>query len=64
MYSLNFEVGYYLETYFHIKLVSRQRLYIFTFICSENMPLDLLFENVDNLSADLVIIRVSFYNEG
>jgi hypothetical protein len=29
-----FEVGYSLETYIHIKLVSRQSLYIFTFICS------------------------------
>jgi hypothetical protein len=62
MYTLNFEVGYSLETYFHIKLVSRQRLFIF--ICSENMPLDLLFENVDKLCADLLIVRVSFYSEG
>jgi hypothetical protein len=52
MYTLSFEVWYSLETYFHIKLVSRKRLYIFTFICSENMPLDLLFENVDKLCAD------------
>jgi hypothetical protein len=28
------------------------------------MPLDLLFENVDKLCADLLIVRVSFYSEG
>ena len=61
MYTLNFEVGYsQSQTYFHIKLVSRQRLHIFTFICSYNMPIDLLFENVDKLCADLLIVRVSF----
>jgi hypothetical protein len=54
-----------LETCFHIKLVGRKRLYIFTFICSYNMPLDLLFENVDKLCADLLIVRVSdLFSEG
>jgi hypothetical protein len=38
----------------------RQRLYIFTFICFQNMPLDLLFANVDKLCADLLIVRVLF----
>jgi hypothetical protein len=63
MYTLNFEVGYSLTNIFSYQTGQSSTIVyfiIFTFICSENMPLELLFENADKRCADLLIVRVLF----
>jgi hypothetical protein len=57
-------LGILSQTYFDIKPVSRrQRFNIISSICFSNMPLDLLFANVDTLFADLLIVRVLFIED-
>jgi hypothetical protein len=57
-------LGILSQTYFDIKPVSRrQRFDIISSICFSNMPLDLLFANVDTLFADLLIVRVLFIED-